>query len=102
MRGRLRVIWLNSSLLYNGSILWAGRTLSHPNRPEACRSPREMFPHVPLGALQPGDLVFKGPGGSEHVAIYVGNGMQIAATHTGSYVLLQPVDYPGLTGAVRP
>jgi cell wall-associated NlpC family hydrolase len=61
-----------------------------------------MFPHVPLRALQPGDLVFHGPGGADHVAIYVGNGMQIAATHTGSYVLLQPVDYPKLSGAVRP
>jgi peptidoglycan DL-endopeptidase CwlO len=61
-----------------------------------------MFPHVALDQLQPGDLVFKGPGGSEHVALYVGGGMQIAATHTGSWVLLQPVDYPHLSGAVRP
>jgi cell wall-associated NlpC family hydrolase len=61
-----------------------------------------LFPHVPLSALQPGDLVFKGPGGSVHVAIYVGHGMQIAATHTGSFVLLQPVDYAHLSGAVRP
>ncbi len=60
------------------------------------------FPHVGLNQLQPGDLVFKGPGGSEHVALYVGGGMQIAATHTGSFVLLQPVDYGGLSGAVRP
>lgn len=78
---------------------WAAAGVSMPHYSGA---QFEMFPHVPLGALQPGDLVFKGPGGSEHVAIYVGNGMQIAATHTGSYVLLQPVDYPGLTGAVRP
>jgi cell wall-associated NlpC family hydrolase len=55
-----------------------------------------------LSVLQPGDLVFKGPGGSVHVAIYVGHGMQIAATHTGSFVLLQPVDYAHLSGAVRP
>jgi cell wall-associated NlpC family hydrolase len=61
-----------------------------------------QFPHIPLRALQPGDLVFKGPGGSVHVAIYVGHGMQIAATHTGSFVLLQPVDYAHLSGAVRP
>ncbi len=60
------------------------------------------FPHVGLSQLQPGDLVFKGPGGSAHVALYVGGGMQIAATHTGSYVLLQPVDYSHLSGAVRP
>jgi peptidoglycan DL-endopeptidase CwlO len=78
---------------------WAAGGVSMPHYSGAQFA---MFPHVPLGALQPGDLVFKGPGGSEHVAIYVGNGMQIAATHTGSYVLLQAVDYPGLSGAVRP
>jgi cell wall-associated NlpC family hydrolase len=59
------------------------------------------FPHVPLNALQPGDLVFKGPGGRDHVALYIGGGMQIAATHTGDYVRLQPVS-SNLRGAVRP
>jgi cell wall-associated NlpC family hydrolase len=78
---------------------WAAGGVSMPHYSGAQFA---MFPHVPLGALQPGDLVFKGPGGADHVAIYVGNGMQIAATHTGSYVLLQPVDYPDLSGAVRP
>lgn len=59
------------------------------------------FPHVPLNALQPGDLVFKGPGGRDHVALYIGGGMQIAATHTGDYVRLQPLSR-NLSGAVRP
>jgi cell wall-associated NlpC family hydrolase len=59
------------------------------------------FPHVPINALQPGDLVFKGPGGRDHVALYIGGGMQIAATHTGDYVRLQPLS-SNLSGAVRP
>lgn len=59
------------------------------------------FPHVPLNALQPGDLVFKGPGGRDHVALYIGGGMQIAATHTGDFVRLQPLGR-NLSGAVRP
>lgn len=59
------------------------------------------FPHVSLNDLQPGDLVFKGPGGVDHVALYIGGGMQIAATHTGSFVKLQPLGTP-LSGAVRP
>ena len=61
-----------------------------------------MFPHVALDDLQPGDLLFKGPGGSSHVSLYVGGGMNISATHTGSYVLLQPVVYSHLSGAARP
>lgn len=59
------------------------------------------FPHIPISALQPGDLVFKGPGGRDHVALYIGGGMQIAATHTGDFVRLQPVG-SNLSGAVRP
>ena len=76
----------------------AGRSIDAPLLRRAVLD----VPHVALNELQPGDLVFKGPGGSTHVALYVGGGMQIAATHTGSFVLLQPVDYPHLTGAVRP
>lgn len=60
-----------------------------------------MFPHVPLDQLQPGDLIFKGPGGSEHVSMYIGGGLQIAATHTGDYVRIQPVS-SNPVGAARP
>jgi cell wall-associated NlpC family hydrolase len=59
------------------------------------------FPHVPLDQLQPGDLLFWGPGGSEHVAMYVGGGLQIAATHTGDYVRIQPMGSNPI-GASRP
>ncbi len=33
---------------------------------------------------QPGDLLFYGPGGSEHVAMYVGGGEMIEAPYTGA------------------
>ena len=39
---------------------------------------------VPVSDLQPGDLLFYGPGGSEHVAMYVGRGTMIEAPYTGS------------------
>jgi cell wall-associated NlpC family hydrolase len=61
----------------------------------------QMFPHVPLNALQPGDLIFWGSGGSEHVSMYIGGGLQIAATHTGDYVRIQPVGQNPV-GAARP
>ncbi len=43
---------------------------------------------VPLGQLQPGDLVFYGVDGpnSHHVGLYVGNDMMIDAPHTGASV----------------
>jgi cell wall-associated NlpC family hydrolase len=59
------------------------------------------FPHVPLSQLQPGDLVFLGPGGTQHVAMYLGYGLQIAAPHHGTVVQIQHL-MPNITGAVRP
>jgi peptidoglycan DL-endopeptidase CwlO len=38
------------------------------------------LPHVPLDAVQPGDLIFWGAGGSSHVALYVGGGTIIDAS----------------------
>jgi cell wall-associated NlpC family hydrolase len=41
---------------------------------------------VPLSDLQPGDLLFYGPGGATHVAMYVGGGSMIEAPYTGASV----------------
>jgi cell wall-associated NlpC family hydrolase len=60
-----------------------------------------MFPHVPLNAMQPGDLVFWGPGGSDHVALYIGGGQIIAAPSTGDVVKIQAV-WGSPVGAARP
>ena len=40
--------------------------------------------HIPLADIEPGDLLFYGPGGSEHVAMYVGGGSMIEAPYTGA------------------
>lgn len=58
------------------------------------------FPRVPLGALQPGDLVFYGPGGGSHVAMYLGDGLMIESPHTGAVVRVAALRPP--MGAVRP
>jgi cell wall-associated NlpC family hydrolase len=42
--------------------------------------------HIPLADIQPGDLLFYGPGGSEHVAIYIGGGTMVEAPYTGATV----------------
>lgn len=62
---------------------------------------------VPLGELEPGDLLFwatdlSNPATIHHVAIYVGNGQMLAAPHTGTTVRIQPVYLDGYFGAVRP
>jgi len=50
-----------------------------------------LLPPVPLAAVQPGDLLFWGPGGSEHVAIYVGAGRILEAGGTGHDVHVGPI-----------
>lgn len=58
---------------------------------------------VPLSDLEPGDLLFYGPGGSEHVAMYVGGGMMIEAPYTGAVVHITPIRLGyGFAGAGRP
>jgi cell wall-associated NlpC family hydrolase len=42
--------------------------------------------HISRDALQPGDLIFWGPGGSNHVGIYVGGGTMVHAPQTGDVV----------------
>jgi cell wall-associated NlpC family hydrolase len=58
---------------------------------------------VPLSDLQPGDLLFYGAGGSEHVAMYVGPGTMIEAPETGEAVHLTSLRLgDGFVGAGRP
>ncbi|HZV26057.1 MAG TPA: NlpC/P60 family protein [Acidothermaceae bacterium] len=61
---------------------------------------------IALGEIAPGDLLFwatdtTDPTTIHHVAIYVGNGLMLAAPHTGTNVQVQPVYLDGYIGAVR-
>jgi cell wall-associated NlpC family hydrolase len=58
---------------------------------------------VPLSDLQPGDLLFYGPGGSDHVAMYIGGGQMIEAPFTGADVRITGARFGGsFAGAGRP
>jgi peptidoglycan DL-endopeptidase CwlO len=58
---------------------------------------------VPVSDLQPGDLLFYGPGGDQHVAMYVGDGEMIEAPYTGQVVHITPIRLgDGFVGAGRP
>lgn len=46
---------------------------------------------VPIGSAQPGDLIFWGPNGSSHVALYVGGGMIIDASSGQGQVVERPI-----------
>jgi cell wall-associated NlpC family hydrolase len=60
-----------------------------------------MTKHVSTSDLQPGDLLFfYSP--ISHVAMYIGGGREIAASHTGTVVSIYPVDWGNFVGAGRP
>ncbi|BAU95891.1 cell wall-associated hydrolase [Corynebacterium suranareeae] len=50
--------------------------------------------------MQRGDLIFYGPGASQHVAIYLGDGQMIEAPSSGSVVKISPVRWSGMTESV--
>jgi peptidoglycan DL-endopeptidase CwlO len=58
-------------------------------------------PHVPVGAAQPGDLLFFHTPVS-HVTIYVGNGMHVQAPSSRSVVQLAPVNWSNVVAVGRP
>ena len=79
--------------------------------PRTTESQWPAMVHVPLNALQPGDLLFyynlDGDHAVDHVVMYVGSGPWgtstiIAAAHTGTNVSLAPIFTAGLIGAARP
>ena len=61
------------------------------------------FSWNPLSDALPGDLIFYGSGGSEHVAMYVSSGTMIEAPETGQSVHLTGLRLgDGFVGAGRP
>jgi cell wall-associated NlpC family hydrolase len=59
--------------------------------------------HIPLWDIQPGDLLFYGYDGDEHVAMYVGHGDMIEAEMTGTQVHIVPIRLGyGFAGVGRP
>jgi cell wall-associated NlpC family hydrolase len=68
--------------------------------PHSSRAQYDMLPHVPLNALEPGDLIFSHtPVG--HVGLYIGGGQMVHAPQPGESVMVSPVS-PNAIGAGRP
>ncbi len=72
--------------------------------PRTAQAQYDAIQHIPLSALQPGDLVFWDDGTSsvQHVGMYVGNGEVVHAPMTGETVRYTPIWNSGLVGAGRP
>lgn len=52
---------------------------------------------IPSAQMRRGDVIFYGPGGSQHVTIYLGNGQMLEAPDIGLRVRVAPVRTSGMT-----
>lgn len=52
---------------------------------------------IPSSQMRRGDVIFYGPGGSQHVTIYLGNGQMLEAPDVGQVVKVSPVRTSGMT-----
>ncbi len=53
--------------------------------------------HIPPDQARRGDLIFYGPGGSQHVTMYLGNGQMLEASGSAGKVTVSPVRMAGMT-----
>jgi cell wall-associated NlpC family hydrolase len=53
--------------------------------------------HIPPSLAKRGDLIFYGPGGAQHVALYLGNGQMLEASSAAGQVTVSPVRTAGMT-----
>jgi cell wall-associated NlpC family hydrolase len=52
---------------------------------------------IPASQAKRGDLIFYGPGGSQHVAIYLGGGKMLEASSAAGHVTVSPVRTAGMS-----
>jgi len=52
---------------------------------------------IPSAQMRRGDVIFYGPGGSQHVTLYLGNGQMLEAPDVGLKVRVAPVRTSGMT-----
>jgi peptidoglycan DL-endopeptidase RipB len=53
--------------------------------------------HILPSQAKRGDLIFYGPGGSQHVTIYLGNGQMLEASSSKGHVAVSPVRTAGMS-----
>jgi peptidoglycan DL-endopeptidase RipA len=65
--------------------------------PHYSGSQYQMGRQIPSSQMRRGDVIFYGPGGAQHVTLYLGQGQMLEAPYTGSSVKVSPVRTSGMT-----
>jgi cell wall-associated NlpC family hydrolase len=74
----------------SGLVMWAWAQAG-VNLPHYSGAQFDDTTPVSISDMQPGDILFYGPGGDEHEAMYVGGGEMIEAPYTGAVVHITPI-----------
>jgi peptidoglycan DL-endopeptidase CwlO len=78
----------------SGLIMWAYEQVGI-SLPHYSGAQYNATVHIPFSSIQPGDILFYGPGGSEHEGMYIGGGQMIESPHTGAFVRIVGVGADG-------
>src|SRR5262249_57019593 len=70
--------------------------------PHYSGSQYDMGRKIPSSQMRRGDVIFYGPGGSQHVALFLGQGQMLEAPDIGLKVRVAPVRTSGMTPYVIP
>jgi peptidoglycan DL-endopeptidase RipA len=65
--------------------------------PHYSGSQYNMGRKIPAAEMRRGDVIFYGPGGSQHVTLYLGDGQMLEAFDTGVPIRVAPVRTSGMT-----
>lgn len=78
----------------SGFTMWVYKTALGKSLPHYSGAQMGATRRVSVGELKPGDLLFYGPGGSQHVSMYIGKGKMIHATNPREGVVVQSIRVP--------
>jgi cell wall-associated NlpC family hydrolase len=76
----------------SGFTMWVYKTATGKSLPHYSGAQMNTARRVGREHLKPGDLLFYGPGGSQHVAMYIGKGKMIHATNPRSGVRVDSIN----------
>lgn len=82
----------------SGFTMWLYRTVAHKRLSHYSGAQMGETHRVSSRRLEPGDLLFWGPRGSQHVSMYIGKGRMIGANNPRSGIRIESVNAPWWRG----
>lgn len=78
----------------SGFTMWLYKTVARRNLSHYSVAQMRQTKRISKRNLLPGDLLFWGPGGSQHVSMYIGRGKMIGANNPRSGIRIESINAP--------